>query len=204
VLEHALPIEEGSRMTTIKDTRQERVTITLTMEEWDSLGFGATELGEDAYADTKARRYARDRDGQTRQKIARATPGAADRRACALAEVEAKVPKLDEAAKAVVRSEVKRLYKLWQTSKLRVDHLGFGEDHHRLDIGFEVTLIPHTVDGQPAFHFALNPQVWFEGNQFPIATEDRDWFIDLVDDVTTEVLGYWNEQPGPWVSVRFR
>ena len=192
------------------DTRRTPVTITLTLEEWDSLGFGtfepAAKGATEQYADSAARRYARDHEGATRRKIAEATPGAVDRRACALAEVEARLPVLDDMGKVAIAAELAFLHGKAAAGKVDVDHLGYGPDHRRdkMPPGFDVTFTPHIQGGGSAFCLRLAPDIWFEGNRFPLRAEDRQWFIDAVRQVTGGVMHVWNDHPGPWVSVRWR
>lgn len=183
------------------DPRDEVITISLRAEEWDSLGF-AIPYPEDPNfpPDARLRRYADRLEYSTRDKIACATPGAAERRALAVAEVKASLPRLDRKAKRALRNKMFVLYAKLLAGTVKVDHLGHGADNTLLDVGFDVELIPHTFQDGPAFHFHMR-EVWFEHKRWPLTDDQRAWFTRTVK-LLTGHCDAWSG--GPWISARFR
>lgn len=182
------------------DPRDEVITISLTAEEWDSLGFAIPYPEDpDALTDARLRRYADRLEHSTRDKIACATPGAAERRALAVAEVEASLPRLDRKAKRALRNKMFLLYAKLVAGTLKVDHLGHGGDNELLDVGFDVELIPHTFEDGPAFHFHMR-EVWFEHKPWPLTDQQRAWFTRTVKLLTGRCEPWGG---GPWISARF-
>jgi hypothetical protein len=174
------------------DTRKHTFTVTMTGEEWDALLGG------------KDRRYAERIGGAgtaARRKVKDAVGDPAPRRAAALAEVEATLPRLDGDNKRRITAEAKRLHREFLDGSLNVDHLGHA-DSAKIGRGFEVRLIPAIHGGGSAFHFAMHPQIRFEGEAFGMKAEDRDWFVKLVKRVAGNVEHAWNDS-GSWVSVSF-
>lgn len=179
----------------------------MTAAHWDALGFGI-HADKDVNADGRARRYAADDSGlnhEARRTIAEATPGAVERRAAALAEIEARVPVLDRAAKRILTLKMKELHRKHRAGRLQVDHLGYGPDNKRTDVGFDVVLIPHTHQAGAAFHFSME-EIYFERRSYPMQEADRQWFVAAVKRTAGKVTGQWGasaESPGSWITVRF-
>ena len=178
----------------MSDSRYEKLSITLTRQEWDGVCGGEHAT------------YAYDFRYPAYEKIKAKNPGVEARRAAARAEFEAALPKLDRSAKYRIRREVRKLLKLHREGTLDVDHLGSGPDHDRSlwkEIGFDVGFIPHTANGHPALHFAIDSP-HFERNPADLLPKDRQWFIDMLGrQPYVTVHRTWNDR-GPWVSAEIR
>lgn len=185
----------------MSDPRKVPVTITLTAEEWDSLGFG---LGPSDY---EHRRYASrgwassSLRAKAHEAIVNATPGAEERARFAREEFRAKLPVLDQSAKRVLRRQLDRLLAKHSGGILKVDHLGHGQDDLQNDSGFHITLIPHTAPGGPALHFARQGSAYFAGEEEPLTADERAWFLKLVRS-RRRLVDHWGTGAG--VSARFK
>jgi hypothetical protein len=169
------------------DNRKELLTITMTREEWDA----AIRPGR-SYSDRWKPHE------ELREKVLEDYD---DRREAARAEFEATVPKLTDVVKRAVATETDRLVRAHRAGSLKVDHLG-----HPSSVlgGWAVSVTPHVTGGGSGLHFRRAGSWWFDHEEYPLADEERQWFVDLAHRVTGEEGEAWGlEGKAAWVSVKF-
>lgn len=174
------------------DTRKQEVTITLTMEEWDSVAADPGVTG------SRNRAYSNDLHTQTRLKIGRATPGAGARYKLAKREADADRPDilghLPELRAAI------EAHCAWFAAEQfeDVSHLGDGNPHNGAVDGLYHSMTPGGV-----LVFQM-PEKSFAGRYpyFTFKAPEVDKIVALCGEVAA-VSDFWNGYGVPSLSVSF-
>ena len=168
------------------EERDDLLAVVQTREEWDTSVCGA--------------RYADGWGSPTRLRDI-VKPGLEQRRAAARAEFERTVPTLTDEIRAWVREQAAELVALRNSGGDVGDHLGCpGRDHPG---GYSVSCTPNLATGGAGLQFRYTRSPYFDGKEFPLPEEERQWFIDLARELTGCDTGdVWNTS-GSYVNVQW-